>query len=132
MIKGIAHLAFQVRDMEQSIKFYREALGFTKHFELHDDRDCPWIVYLKVNATQFVELFYAHESLRPHGPGSYQHLCIEVTDIRKEAARLVSLGIPLLHPVQLGKDNNYQCWIVDPDGNPIELMEYGVNSLQLK
>jgi hypothetical protein len=38
----------------------------------------------------------------------------------------------LLHPVILGKDHNYQCWVKDPDGNPIELMEYGKNAMQLQ
>jgi hypothetical protein len=28
-------------------------------------------------------------------------------------------------------DNSRQAWIADPDGNSIELMEYGYSSLQL-
>jgi hypothetical protein len=28
-------------------------------------------------------------------------------------------------------DNSHQAWIADPDGNAIELMEYGFSSLQL-
>ncbi len=132
MIKGIAHLAYQVSDMTKSLAFYDKAFGFKPLFELHDHQDQPWIVYLQVNATQFIELFYAHQPLeqRPHHT-SFQHLCLEVTDIANEAKRLQSLGIPLLHPLQRGLDHNDQCWVLDPDGNPIELMEYGPQSLQL-
>ncbi len=133
MIKGIAHLAFQVSNMEKSIAFYEKAFGFKKKFVLDDPKGNPWIVYLQVSETQFIELFYAHEKLEHHPhQTSYQHLCLEVTNIEKLANSLVEKGIPLLHQVILGLDNNYQCWITDPDGNTIELMEYGIDALQLK
>ena len=32
---------------------------------------------------------------------------------------------------KLGMDHSCQAWIADPDGNAIELMEYGYSSLQL-
>ena len=132
MIKGIAHVAYQVTNMERSVLFYEKAFGFKKKFELFDDQNRPWIVYLQVNESQFIELFYANDSIYVAPHQSYQHLCIEVTDINHEAMRLTDLGFKLKHPVILGKDHNYQCWIDDPDGNPIELMEYGIDALQLK
>jgi len=33
--------------------------------------------------------------------------------------------------ISMGMDNARQAWIADPDGNAIELMEYGHSSLQL-
>jgi len=33
--------------------------------------------------------------------------------------------------ISMGMDNSRQAWITDPDGNAIELMEYGPFSLQL-
>lgn len=133
MIKGIAHLAFQVSNMDRSIQFYESGLGFKKKFVLYDDANNPWIVYLQVSKDQFIELFYAHEPLiSTANSRSYQHLCIEVTDIQTVARDLKDSGIPLDQPIVMGLDHNYQCWIHDPDGNPIELMEYGEGSLQLK
>jgi hypothetical protein len=32
----------------------------------------------------------------------------------------------------MGMDNSRQAWVADPDGNEIELMEYGAASLQLR
>ena len=132
MIKGIAHVAYQVSDMKKALKFYDIAFGFKKKFELYDDEDKPWIVYLEVSNNQFIELFYARQEVEVNQKSSYQHLCLEVNDIYAIAKHFESKGIDLLHPIILGKDNNYQCWVKDPDGNPIELMAYGQDSLQLK
>ncbi|MDP3130067.1 MAG: VOC family protein [Bacillota bacterium] len=132
MIKGIAHLAFQVADMDRAVRFYETALGFHRKFTLEDDRKNPWIVYLQINDRQFIELFYANRPLlRSAETVSYQHLCIEVEDIHSVARSLENSGIHLVHPVIRGLDHNWQCWIADPDGNPIELMEYGEGALQL-
>lgn len=133
MVKGIAHLAFRVTDMERSVRFYETALGFSRKFDLHDEHDAPWIVYLRVNDRQFVELFHSKDPVAFDGVRSgYQHLCVEVTDIVALAADLAKRGIRIVHPVITGRDGNRQCWIADPDGNPIELMEYGADALQLR
>ncbi len=58
MIKGIGHLAFTVKEMDASLHFYCDILGFKKLFELNTTDDQPWIVYLKVSDGQFIELFW--------------------------------------------------------------------------
>ncbi|MDD3478725.1 MAG: VOC family protein [Candidatus Izemoplasmatales bacterium] len=130
MIKGIAHLAFRVTNMEESIRFYEKYLGIKKKFELDDDHGNPWIVYLAVSENQFIELFYSSIATDKPINTSYQHLCLEVDDVRQIAKDLVSKGLTLDVEPLLGKDFNWQCWIHDPDGNPIELMQYTEKSLQ--
>jgi predicted lactoylglutathione lyase len=61
MIKSIAHIAFQVNDMEASLKFY-ETFGIKKAFSISDDNGKPQIEYLKISDGQFIELFYSEES----------------------------------------------------------------------
>jgi len=41
-------------------------------------------------------------------------------------------GVVIDRPIKEGKDGNLQAWIVDPDGNRIELMQIMPNSLQAK
>lgn len=133
MIKAIAHLAISVADMKQSMRFYQEALGFQPKFSLKDEQGAPWIEYLEVAEDQFVELFYSDRKREnKFGSQSFQHVCFEVTEIERHAQRILDSGWTLVHPVSTGLDFNKQCWTVDPDGNPIELMEYGEGALQRK
>lgn len=94
----------------------------------------PWFVYLRMTETQLLELFYADESYDGRcGPqGSYRHLSLEVEDIEAAKQDLLSHGVSLKTDIYMGPDHTKTLWIVDPDGNEIELMEYTPDSLQLK
>ena len=132
MIKGIAHVAYTVADMEKSLWFYCEVLGFPKAFELKDEDGNPWIIYIKVAEGQFIELFYNTGKSVAEKPKEigYSHLCLEVEDINGIAKIVKDHGLTLdVEPVQ-GMDLNYQCWVKDPDGNRIEFMQMHRDSLQ--
>jgi len=134
MIKKIGHLAFVAEDMERSLHFYCDILGFKKAFELHKDNGDPWIVYIKVCDGQFIELFYSddNKSKSAGGPVGYNHFCLEVDNIHHIADHLKHHGLTLdVEPTQ-GKDSNFQCWIKDPDGNRIEFMQMNPESPQAK
>ncbi len=145
MIKGIGHAAFGVRDIEKSLHFYCDILGFQQAFELKNvnpnrpPSDIPQIYYLFIGNGQFVELFPAPAGAgnpdgteRPAGnSGSYRHLQFEVDDMQRTIADLESRGLPPSpNPPRLGKDGNWQYWITDPDGNRFELMQTMPDSLQ--
>jgi lactoylglutathione lyase len=134
VIKGIGHLAFTVLDMEKSLHFYCDQLGFKKAFEIKDDNGNPWINYIKISDGQFIELFYGGKpkTVGVQNEAGFSHLCFEVDDIQKEAEMLEKNGIVLDVKPKQGKDFNYQCWIRDPDGNRIELMQISPKSPQFK
>ncbi len=50
MIKGLAHVCFTVRDLDASIAFYQEKLGFTPAFDFINDRGERFGVYLHLSA----------------------------------------------------------------------------------
>jgi catechol 2,3-dioxygenase-like lactoylglutathione lyase family enzyme len=133
MIKGIGHLAFTVKDMEKMLHFYCDILGFKKLFELRKPDDEPWIIYLKVREKQFIELFYGgkkHVSFTQDNIG-YNHLCLEVEDIHEMALHLKNHGLRLDIEPKQGLDLNYQCWVRDPEGNRIEMMQLHPDCPQL-
>lgn len=132
MLKGNAHIAFVVSDMDKSLHFYSEVLGFEQAFKLDDDEGKPWINYLKVADGQFIELFYGgtREYIsNPKNAGS-THICFEVDDIYEFANHLKKHGIELDSEPKQGKDLNLQCWAKDPDGFPIEFMQLDPRSPQ--
>jgi len=133
MIKGIAHLAFYVNDMEASLKFY-ETFGIKRVFSIKNDKDEPWIEYLKVSDGQYIELFYSNESfdsLPMWKSKYYAHLCLTVDDIHAIAKVITDAGYELAVSPNIGRDNNWQCWTYDPDGNAIEFIQIMPDSLQV-
>lgn len=131
-VSRITHVALRVADLERSLAFYQDRLGFREMLRL--DRDGRvWLVYLRITDTQFLELF-------PEGVGSVagpevtglNHLCLEIRDIDTALAELSAAGVALLRPKALGADGNWQAWIEDPDGNRIELMQMAPESLQVR
>ncbi len=134
MIKGIAHVAYTVSNMEKALHFYCDQLGFEKAFEIKDDNGNPWINYIKIGNGQFIELFYGGKirTSSEQNEAGFSHLCLEVDDIRKVAETLEKKGLTLDVKPKQGKDFNWQCWIKDPDGNRIELMQISPQSPQFK
>jgi lactoylglutathione lyase len=131
-IKAIAHWALKVKDLEASLKFYRDRLGFAEMMRLYRDDGTAWLVYLRVTDTQFVELFPDGEGERAPGKDAVaiNHICLEVPSVDEAAAALEKLGITLTIEPKLGLDGNRQCWFEDPDGNRIELMQMLPGNMQ--
>ena len=132
-VKGVAHAAFNVSDMDKAVQFYHDVFGFEKAFEMaHPVTGEPWIVYLHAGGSQFIELFYGGVNPQEYKDGNigYSHICFEVADINKTAEQIVKAGAVLDSPVSPGLDKNWQCWTHDPDNNRIELMQMEEESLQ--
>ena len=137
-IERIAHAAYKVHDLEASKHFYCDLLGAKVKFNRTNDKGEPWITYLEIAPLQFLELFYDPDNLPeqtdprkvPHL--GYQHLCLQVDDIRALAAFLTENGFPPEREVRRGRDKSWQIWVLDPDNNPIEVHEYTPESDQLK
>lgn len=135
MIKGIAHAAITVRDMETSLKFYTEAMGFTRVFDIPNPQTGnPWIVYLNVAKGQFVELFYDGTEDNPWKPEliGFNHLCFEVDDIYAAAQKVKDAGFVMDIEPNMGCDYNWQAWTTDPNGIRIELMQMDPRSPHAK
>ncbi|MFC7063173.1 VOC family protein [Halobacillus seohaensis] len=133
MIKGIGHLALTVQDMEQSLTFYCDVLGFERVFNIKDDQNNPWIEYIKVAPGQFIELFYGglQKPANLKRAIGFNHLCLEVHDIHETANHLRNQKVTIDIEPKQGKDHNYQCWVRDPDGNKIEFMQLDPSSPQM-
>jgi len=133
-LTGIGHVALKVADIDRSLAFYRDRLGFREIMRLNRDNGDLWLVYLRITDTQFLELF-------PEGEGAeapdaqrtaINHFCLETADIEATARALLDQGVALTVEPKMGADHNKQCWIADPDGNRIEFMQMMPNSMQVE
>lgn len=131
-ITGYGHVALKVADLERTLAFYRDKLGFAEMLRLHNDDGSIWLVYLRITDSQYLEIFPGAEQERAPGwnANGVNHMCLSVDDIDATVAAIKADGIPLTAEIKTGLDHNRQAWLEDPDGNRIELMEMAPDSLQ--
>jgi catechol 2,3-dioxygenase-like lactoylglutathione lyase family enzyme len=134
----MAHLNFVTHDLDRVTDFYVNQLGLTVKFTLKNKAGQVFGIYFDCGNTTFIEVFDQALAVKEWGgevgeltPGTrYKHFCFEVTGLEAFCDRLRSRGVEVT-PITTGMDHARQAWIADPDGNAIELMEYGPDSLQL-
>jgi lactoylglutathione lyase len=121
------HTMCRITDPEKSRVFY-EALGFTFAREMDIVRDG------ELEATNYffsigdqesvLELTYNHDG-RTYDLGSgYGHIAVGVEDLDGALAELASQGIePERPPYSVSEGGSRLCFVRDPDGYRIELIE---------
>src|SRR5689334_18796294 len=138
MIRKLAHLNFVTDDLNSIIDFYVNKLGMKVKFTLDNKKGEPFGYYFECGDSTFLEFFDQGMAAEVWGGdvnalargNQYRHFCLEVTGLDEFCKQLKSKGVQVTD-ISLGMDNSRQAWIADPDGNQIELMEYGASSLQL-
>lgn len=138
MIRQLAHLNFVTDDLPAIIDFYVNKLGMEVKFTLDNEQGVAFGYYFGCGNSTFLEFFDQALAVQQWGgevqlltPGTrYKHFCLEVTGLEEYRQKLLEKGVAVTE-ISLGMDNSRQAWITDPDGNAIELMEYGPHSLQL-
>ena len=138
MIRQLAHLNFVTNDLSKIIDFYVNKLGMKVKFTLNKKDGQPFGYYFECGNSTFLE--FSDQAMAAEVWGGnveelttgtrYKHFCLEVIGLDEFSKELKSKGVDVSE-ISTGMDNSRQAWITDPDGNQIELMEYGPSSLQL-
>jgi glyoxylase I family protein len=122
--RGVHHVALIARDVEETITFYQDLLGFPL-VELVENRDYAGSSHFffdigNGNLLGFFD-FPGHDHPESQETlGGVQHIAISVSDeqYREARARLDEAGIDYLGPDRGVEDSLY---FRDPNGAPIEL-----------
>jgi len=138
MIRQLAHLNFVTDDLSKIIDFYVNKLGMKIKFTLDNKQGQPFGYYFECGNSTFLEFFDQKMASEVWGGNvadltsgtRYKHFCLEVIGLDEFCKELKNKGVAV-SDISMGMDNSRQAWIADPDGNQIELMEYGHSSLQL-
>lgn len=125
----IGHACYYVRNREAALDFYCGKLGLKFMFEQTFPQNGMYIIYVRVAKGQYIELIgnLPHED-KPKS--SFAHLCLHVADIDAAHKELTEKGLTLT-PVEVGHSGCIKCYLDDPDGNTIELMQLPDDSLQI-
>ena len=149
MISRIHHFAFSVADLERTIKFYTEVLGFEVQSRSRDASQTlgaalfgdKWgfsqpradldVVLLKVGDETIEFIEYIDPQAQPYHQNpsiaGSAHLAFDVDDIEAERARLEAAGVEFHSPTEIfqepGKPDWKWCYFRDPDGICVELVE---------
>lgn len=120
---GLWAVRYQVRDVERSIAFYTEELGFNL-----DRKNLPAFGQVSLGDHKLILSGPGASGSRPmpggqqQEPGGWNRLVLQVKDLPARISELRAHAVRFRNEMETGPGGK-QILVEDPDGNPIELFE---------
>jgi len=125
---SLIHTCYRITDIDRSLAFY-EALGFNEigRFPIRDEATNVFMGLPDDGPEPRLELTYNHGRSEPYEIGTgYGHIAITTPDMDATLARLAEQGIdPERPPYTVREGGSRLCFVQDPDGYRIEILERG-------
>lgn len=117
------HTMVRVADLEQSLRFYRDALGLVvlRTKEVPQGRFTLVFLAAPGDESAQIELTYNWDEHSYSGGRNFGHLAYAVDDIYAVCERLQAHGVTISRPPRDG----YMAFVRSPDGISIELLQRG-------
>ena len=141
-VQRLSHIGICVAELERSVAFYRDALGFEEISRLQVsgpesarllqlEGGAVHAVYLQRDGTRIELLFYpqaGHQGARAPAPMNrlgLTHISLRVADLDAVVAAVASLGGACLDATRIDNDawRSKAVFVTDPDGLRIELLQ---------
>jgi glyoxylase I family protein len=122
-ILGLWGVRYQVKDVQRSIAFYTQVLGFNL-----DHQNLPAFGQVSINNLKLILSGPGASGSRPisdgrqQEPGGWNRVVLQVEDLPARIADLQMKGATFRNEMEVGPGGK-QIQIEDPDGNPLELFE---------
>ena len=122
-ILGFWGVRYQVRDVQRSIAFYTQTLGFNL-----DMQNLPAFGQVSIGDLKLILSGPGASGSRPmpdgrhQEPGGWNRVVLQVRDLSARIAELKNQGVRFRNEMEVGPGGK-QIQVEDPDGNPIELFE---------
>jgi lactoylglutathione lyase len=123
-VPSLIHTCYRVADLERSVSFY-EALGFEEVGRLPIGDEATNVFMGLPGDGPRLELTYNHDQQGGYEIGTgYGHIAITSDDLDSALERLGAHGIEAERPPYTVSENGPRiCFVRDPDGYRIELIE---------
>jgi glyoxylase I family protein len=124
-ILGLWGVRYQVKDVQRSITFYTQTLGF--HLDM---QSLPAFGQVSIGELKLILSGPGASGSRPlpdgreQEPGGWNRVILQVKDLPACIAELKDRGARFRNEMEVGPGGK-QIQLDDPDGNPIELFERG-------
>lgn len=120
---GLWGVRYQVKDVQRSIAFYTQMLGFNM-----DQQNLPAFGQVSVGGLKLILSGPGASGSRPmpdgrqQEPGGWNRIVLLMQDLPARIADLKKQGVHFRNEMQVGPGGR-QIQVEDPDGNPIELFQ---------
>ena len=120
------HVAFQVSDMDSSINFYTQKLGFKLNFRSINEEEQEEYAFLEYgNASleliqNLKEEYKKPEIRKPYCP----HFCLEIENMKQSVETLGKNNISIIRGPLEVKDEETWVYFSDPDNNVLEYIQW--------
>lgn len=117
------HTMIRISDVEESLHFFRDALGLEITREVKNEQGRFTLIYLAApnDSSAEIELTYNWDPEEYTGGRNFGHVAYEVEDIYATCQRLSDQGVTILRPPRDG----YMAFIRSPDNISVELLQAG-------
>ncbi len=122
-VRGLWGVRYQVKDVQRSISFYTQTLGF--HVDL---QHLPAFGQVSIGELKLILSGPGASGSRPmpdgrqQEPGGWNRVMLDVKDLPACIRELKNRGARFRNEMEVGPGGR-QIQVEDPDGNPIELFE---------
>jgi lactoylglutathione lyase len=123
MASELIHTCYRIGDIDRSVAFY-EALGFEERRRKEIGDEAINVFMGLPGDGDRLELTYNHGVDSYDLGDGYNHIAITVDDLEATVAELAEAGIePEKPPYRARKGGSLICFVRDPDGYRVELIE---------
>lgn len=124
----MSHAGMAVGNLDASLRFYRDILGFREFWRgSSDGRTLSWVNLRVPEGNDYIELMLYGKKPDPGSLHILNHVCLEVADAKVVEATLGTRALPpgckATNPIHTGVNRKRQINCYDPDGTRVEVME---------
>lgn len=122
-VSSVAHVNVRTADLQKSIDFYTNILGFTFVSQMDLRPVSPTVSAYVRFQNLVVELACGHEMSQYHTAGIINHFALEVPDAEEALVYFQRHGVPVLQEITNVNDVFLCFFIAGPSGERFEIIQ---------